>query len=70
MPPTRKAKAQKKDPGPDSPRLDALPRNAGYLLSIGPVILWLDPATAEQIRALLDHALARAGRRASPGDAN
>jgi hypothetical protein len=39
-------------------RLDTLPADAGYLLSVGPAILWLDRARAQEILALLANALA------------
>jgi hypothetical protein len=70
MAPTRRRR--KPEPSAvDRPRLEALPRAAGYLLSIGPVIIWLDRATAEDVRGLLEDALARNKRtRVAALDAN
>ena len=61
MAPSRKMK--KRPVSAEKPQLDALPRNAGYLLSIGPAILWLDRPMAEEILTLLAGALKREDER-------
>jgi hypothetical protein len=38
-------------------RLDRLPGGAGYLLTVGPAILWLDPQTAVDVFQQLGTAL-------------
>ena len=51
-------KATKTELGVGRPRLDALPEDAGYLLSVGRVILWIDQVAAEEILIFLEDAIA------------
>jgi hypothetical protein len=67
----RRTRKKKNRFSSDRAYLEALPGATGFLLSIGPAILWFDRATGEEIRTMLDEALSgvqREGIRAESGN--
>ena len=46
--------------------VDICPEQSGYILSVGPMSIWLDGATAEDVVEMLERAIASRGTDARP----
>ncbi len=46
--------------------VDICPEQAGYILSVGPMSIWLDGETAEDVVVMLERAIASRAAKAQP----